>query len=398
MPLRVAMIADHPTSPGQIDGGVQAVTTYLAQSLANHPDVELHVISLKHGIERAERIEFPGYICHVLPTARFGTATLFAGDQIALNKLLSTLRPDVVHSQGGGHHGVLAMRSRYPRVVTIHGIMTREAAFLPGWRRRWRTRMHGWLGDYYCIRHGRDTILISPYVADHYRAVIDGRQHLIPNPVDDRFFAVTRRETPGRVLFAGRLYQLKGVKDLFRAAALTLKAGHSDMHLVLAGALSDRRYIDELRALSGELGLSARIDFRGVITTDALLDELARAACLVLPSYQETAPMVIQEAMAAGVPVIASKICGIPYQIEHGETGLLVPPGDIPAIADALSALLSSPARRTQFSDAARKRAEAEYRAARVADRTLAVYREAIAADDGSVRNHPLSIRGHGES
>ena len=88
--------------------------------------------------------------------------------------------------------------------------------------------------------------------------------------------------------------------------------------------------------------------------------------------------MVIQEAMASGVPIVASNICGIPYQVDDGKTGFLVPPGDIEALADRLSTLLSNGAMREQFGAAARLRAENEYRAATVARKTLDVYRDML--------------------
>lgn len=88
--------------------------------------------------------------------------------------------------------------------------------------------------------------------------------------------------------------------------------------------------------------------------------------------------MVIQEAMASGLPVIASDICGIPYQIDHEESGFLFPPGDIEALTDRLNRLLTDDVTRKRFSAAAKARAENEYRASAVAKRTLDVYRQVL--------------------
>ena len=85
--------------------------------------------------------------------------------------------------------------------------------------------------------------------------------------------------------------------------------------------------------------------------------------------------MVIQEAMAAGIPVIASNICGIPYQMEHNETGFLFSPGNIDELTHYLKTLLASASKREEFALAAKRRAAKEYRAAAVAQKTLDVYR-----------------------
>jgi glycosyltransferase involved in cell wall biosynthesis len=376
MSIRVAMVADHPGPNSANDGGVQAVSSYLVDAMRHIPGIELHVLRLKLGIDRESEIEGHGYVLHTIPIARFGTMTGFWKDQSALNRRLADIRPDVVHSQGAGHHGILAKRTSYPTVVTIHGILSQEVEFQQGLERRMRTRLQGWMGDYYCIRRASHTILISPYVAEHYGASLSGEKYLIPNPVDAQFFDVVRDDRSSKVLFAGRLNARKGVKDLVRAVA---KLGrNNDLQLVLAGSTSDKRYVDELKLEVSRLKLEKVVIFRGNLRSEELLNELSECAFLVLPSYQETAPMVIQEAMAAGVPVISSNICGVPYQVDDGRTGFLFHPGDVDMLANRLNVLLSDSAMRERFGVAARVKADREYRASVVARRTVDVYEQLL--------------------
>jgi glycosyltransferase involved in cell wall biosynthesis len=376
MAMKVAMITDHPESNERIDGGVQAVASYLVNAITELQEIDLHVLSFRLGSEGVTVTKEPNFTRYSLPFSRFGTLTAFARDQAVLNACLADIRPDIVHSQGGGHHGIVAIRSGYPTVVTVHGILAKEANFLPGIRRRMRSRFQGWMADYYCVRRASHTILISPYVASHYGSALSGKQYLIPNPVHRRFFDVVRRETPGRILFAGRLYALKGVKDLLNSVSRITKS--EQLRVVLAGSVTDERYVNELRAEASRLNMTDIVDFRGILRGGELLEEFSRCACLVLPSYQETAPMVIQEAMASGLPVVASNICGIPYQVDDGNSGFLFPPGDIDALAHSLSTLLSDQSLRERFSAAGRRRAEREYRAEAIARKTLDVYREMI--------------------
>lgn len=376
MTIKVAMIADYPDSDHRIDGGVQAVTKYLVDAISAIAGVELTVIGFRQAILDIRVEENPKFVRYHIPYSSLGTLSGFAKDQKRLNACLATIRPDIVHSQGAGHFGILAQRTVYPTVITIHGILTQEAQYLDQLSRRLRTLLQGWMANFYCIRRATNTILISPYVKTYYGSKLRGRLYHIPNPIDEKFFNVARQESYGRIIFAGRLYALKGISDLISAVA---KCSHRDqVKLIIAGPISDTSYEDELKRDVLRNDLTDQVEFRGPLRTDEFLAELSTCSCLVLPSYQETAPMVIQEAMAARVPVIASNICGIPYQIRDRKTGLLVTPGDTDQLANLLDELLGDPVLRERLSNAARQQAEEEFQAARIADKTVGVYREII--------------------
>ena len=375
------MIADLPEPGEVIDGGVQAVTSCLAPALGNLPDLELHVIRLKRGIDKARRHDREGYVLHVLPMSRLGTATKFRRDQHNLNRCLASIQPDLVHSQGAGHYGILASRAGYPTVITIHGILSEEVRFEPGWRSRVRAAVQSRMSDQYCIRGARHTILISPYVADHYGERLTGERYLISNPVDDRFFNVTRNDSGTRILFAGRVRKLKGVTDLLEAFGRL--PDRDRLRVVLAGSLAEKRYVQEVHSLCERRAIGSFVDLLGLVDTDRLIHELSECACLVLPSYQENAPMVVQEAMAAGVPVIATDVGGVRYQVKHGESGFIYSPGDIASLATHLEQLVGSNDLRLRAGAEAKSLAEGRYRAENVARQTLEVYRRVVGAKSG---------------
>ena len=105
----------------------------------------------------------------------------------------------------------------------------------------------------------------------------------------------------------------------------------------------------------------------------------SHARLFVCPSVYEPFGLINLEAMACGTAVVASRVGGIPEVVVDGETGVLVPPGEPGALAAAVSALCGDPERAARFGAAGRRRVEAEFSWERIAERTLAVYRDAIA-------------------
>jgi glycosyltransferase involved in cell wall biosynthesis len=177
------------------------------------------------------------------------------------------------------------------------------------------------------------------------------------------------------LLFAGRIAKGKGPHDLVHAIArIPDKFGR----LILAGATPDPAFERGLRADVERLGLAGRVEFAGLLDEPALLQEFARAEALVLPSYQETAPMVVQQAMAAGLAVVASRVGGIPQQVEHDANGLLFDAGDVAALASLLARLHDEPGLASRLANAGRAVAEERYDASSVAAATRMVYEEVI--------------------
>ena len=123
------------------------------------------------------------------------------------------------------------------------------------------------------------------------------------------------------------------------------------------------------------LGLGAAIHLLGSLLPDRLAAQCAKSNLVVLTSLQETAPVAISVAMAAGRAVVANDVGGVPAMVAHGETGLLTPVGDVEALAAAIVELLSQPGRRRDYASAGRALAQERFHVDRVVDRTVALYR-----------------------
>ena len=182
-----------------------------------------------------------------------------------------------------------------------------------------------------------------------------------------------------RLLAVGRLSYFKGFDVLLRALALV-----PDVGLILIG---DGECSANLRRLAHALGIQARVTFAGRLDMDgageaALAAAYANAEVFCLPSTEraESFGLVLLEAMRAGLPTVASDIpgSGVGFVVRHNETGLLVPPGDVPALAGALQRMANDAALRQRLGAAGQKRWLEEFTLDRAADQTLALYRQLL--------------------
>ncbi|BBD09264.1 glycosyltransferase family 4 protein [Desulfovibrio ferrophilus] len=165
----------------------------------------------------------------------------------------------------------------------------------------------------------------------------------IPTFVDTAAFSPgQRRDEPGRAIFVGRLDPLKGVDVLLEAMGLL---GDSAPLLDVVGT-GDEAYVAALKQRARALGLESRVRFLGRVEPERIPDLLREALFSVVPSrWFENLPNAVLESHASATPVIASDMGSLPECVTHGETGLLVPPGDASALAEALRTLAAAPDR-----------------------------------------------------
>jgi len=166
----------------------------------------------------------------------------------------------------------------------------------------------------------------------------------------------------------GNLYPVKGHRFLLEALGL-LRTTLPQLHVAIAGRGESE---DALRARAAALGVADRFHLLGLRAD--VRNVLAGASVVVLPSLSEGVPLALLEAMLAARPIVATAVGEVPTVLDQGRAGVLIPPGDAAALADALRDLLADSRRRQQLSVAAVTRATEHYTLARMMERYLALY------------------------
>jgi glycosyltransferase involved in cell wall biosynthesis len=254
-----------------------------------------------------------------------------------------TRRPYLVHVHGGGFQRFYEEECSAPARRIVRAVLG-NAALVFALSEEWRGRL------------ARIAPHASIEVLTNAVALPPGRS--VPPP-----------QRPPTILFLGDIIPQKGVHDLVRAFARTVSE-QPRVRLVCGGAGA----LAEIRRLADGLGLADRLECPGWLQAKRKEAELAGATMFVLPSYAEGMPMALLEAMSWGLPVIATPVGAIPQLITSGINGLLVPPGDLGALAAAITRLLREPALRNDLGAAARATIEARFSRTVMIEHLLRVY------------------------
>jgi glycosyltransferase involved in cell wall biosynthesis len=344
------------------------------------PDVEVHIVSCgREKMSAPEKLAANTFF-HLLHVPKLGwMRTLFQGCIRAVGKKLKEIHPAIVHGQGTeGHNGLAAVLSGFPNVLTIHGNMRLIARLTkPG------LLSYDWIAarlEGLTIPRSQGVVCITRH-AQQEVAGLARRTWVVPNAVHPSFFAVNAKavpQAPSRILCVARVCALKNQNALIRS--LDSVARKRSFELVFMGHVSEREpYGQEFINLVEARPWCKRV---GHSSRSLLQTYLGKASLLVLSSIEENCPMVILEAMAAGVPVVAAKVGGVPDLITEGETGLLCDPGDAAAMPAQIEKALANPAAMLEMADRAKERAEEHFHPKVVARRHMEIYHEVLSRPD----------------
>jgi alpha-maltose-1-phosphate synthase len=391
--LNVAMLTRE--YPPEVYGGAGVHVEYLAREVGRLVRLTVHC-------QGADRL---GASAHRPWTELAGANSALQTISTDLSMVAGVAGADLVHSHTwyANLAGFLASRLYgIPHVLTAHSLEP---------LRPWKAEQLG--GGYalssWCERTAIESAAAVIAVSDGmradilscYPAVSPDRVHVIRNGIDAEQYApdpgtdVLARYgiDPDRpsVVFVGRVARQKGVPVLLRAAQrldpaaqLVLCAGQADTPELEAEVSG---LVEHLRATRPGV-----IWIPGMLTKPEVIQILSHATAFACPSLYEPLGIVNLEAMACGTAVVASDVGGIPEVVEHGHTGLLVPPGDPEALADALNTLVRDPAKAAAMGNAGRERAVTEFSWTTIAAQTAQLYASLVPG--GEVAGHASAAAG----
>ncbi len=374
--MKVILFSRFPDDINKPRGGVETATIGLVLGLARISEIILHVVTLEKENRQLKIKEYDGFTVHRIPGTNWPMFLdlLFGPGKHRLGEYIKALSPDVVHFQET--YGLGQSNIGIPSVFTVHGFDSLNLVAERQWQ--WRLRSKIWrLVECYGLGKQKHIVSITPYVNKEIEQRTPALIHDIENAISADYFTTERKEIRGRVFYAGWINPRKNVLNLVRAFAKIIKTDVTAT-LHLAGEINDREYAKKVENYIAEHCLENTVKLLGRITHRDVRQELSQASVFVLPSRQENAPMAIGEAMAIGVPIISSNVCGMPYMIDDAQTGYLIDPENVDQLADRLRLLLTDDKKRQEMSLKSKNIAKKRYHPDSVASKTVALYKRII--------------------
>lgn len=358
---------------GRFFGGGHRSTLLLMRALDEGGAAQTQLCTLGEG----GALPLNGRVPTVVPfDGRYNNPKVLMGTALKLRKLIKSVRPDIVHTHGldADLIGSLALMGLSAKHIS-HLRITPVFDSNESWRVGMRRRLFRWLTGLKGTRFIAVSEAVRQQMAKYY-CIAKQRIITVRNGVDlNAFDGATHKPVaesgprPMQIGTAGRLAPMKGFEYLLDAAAL-VKAEGVDFDLRLAGSGSE---LDALQARAAALGISERVHFPGQIVE--MRDFYRTLDLFVLPSVStEGLPLVVLEASAMGVAVVATDLAGAPEVVDDDETGLLVPICDAQALAQAILRMATDDAFRIELAKAGLARVRRDFSVQRVAAEVAVVY------------------------
>jgi len=380
--MKIIQIGPFPDND-VICGGVAASVYGISSELAKKHDVKVISFpcsSIKHDVHKT----FKG-ISVTFIANRFKKFTLSFLCFRKYIKAIEEFNPDIVHIHETIPLSFLILLylkfKKKPAVLTIHGIIHLEC-----WKLFKKSKsliffiqtVFFLVSDYLSIITASNIIVDTEYVASNLSSFSKKQFFVIPQGVEDIFFNVDDKYRLYDLISIASISSRKGHEYLIKSVNI-LKTRYPDIKLNIYGALSEvhKPYYETLLADIEKYNLSDNIAIHIDKSTDEIIDCLVSSNIYLLHSFEESQGIAICEAMAAGKPVVATNVGGIPFVVEDGVNGFLSSFGDVKQFSDNIAKILNNNEIRTSMSASSREKAK-QYNWASIADRITKIYSENI--------------------
>ena len=374
---RVAMLIDHLG----MGGAERLLVTYLKHFDVARFEPRVCVLQVRDGNPLAEDIRRLGIPVDFVPVP-------YLRHPLGLVRLLRYLRRqniDLVHAQLEASYIVGCSAARILGIPAVSTLHTFPSA-VPGSRAFWRTRLMWWALRHFSSRvvavseAGRRNYLQTGNLPEKQVITIYGGIDLAPftRPVEEKRAELRSSlglpEKAPVMITVAVLRKDKGIQTMLEAFPSVLAVIPEARYVIVGGGA----YESELKKLTANLDNREQVIFTGMRSDVA--DLLAMSDLFVTPTLDDVLPTVLSEAMATRLPIVASKVGGIPEMVEDGRNGLLVPPADPVALAEACIRLLQSREMAMAMGLAGREIVEGRFNVEVQAQRLGDLYEELVAA------------------
>lgn len=369
--MKIVYVAEWDPLTG---GGFTVVSNLIDTILRLNFPIEIHVVSFG---EENRTVSHNGYTVHYIKNVDFLTASYWYSHKIIMNKILE-INPDLIHLHFTYPPYSFIAQLSIPVIVTVHGLASirvkgshsKKDYFSPGFV----------LNPHFekkALQNADKIIAVSNWMKNNVENIIgrDPKIIYIPNGVNYEKYTHSKKVKINHpsILFIGRLVKLKGL-DLLLKSLHIVKESIPDIHLYVIGQGSQH---EKLTSLAVKLNVNNNISFLGFFSGDEKNQFLASADIFVMPSRIENASISLMEALASGIPIVASNVGGIPHILNYGEYGILVEPENPEDLANGIIKLIGDPVLRKELSEKGRKRAQ-EYSWDEITKKTIELYQSLV--------------------
>jgi L-malate glycosyltransferase len=358
----------------------------LSNELIKNDLIELHILTISASIPYSQscvknKIHFH-IIKYTFPFTKKGfppyfpldRTTWFWGLRKECSKIIKGINPDLIHAHGTEYvYSLLGLKSGFKTITSIQGIIN----IIKKYDKNLSIFFQKYIENY-CIRKnkyfGCRTNFDSGFVKK-----INPTAHIfdLPEAIGPWFFNYSWINPEAKsILFVGYLVQRKGIEILIKSFA-TINKSNPDciLKIVGAGPLPYSKYLKELTI---QLGIDDQVVWFGSLSSAEIAEELTKTSIFVLPTFIDNSPNSLAEAMAVGVPCVASDVGGIPSMIKDGYNGVLAKSNNINDLADKINFLLNDRKLQNELSANAKNTALERNYPPKVAEITLNAYKQLI--------------------
>lgn len=385
--MKIVQIGPYPVSKDCIHGGVESSVYGLAHALASQHCV--YAIDLPR-IGELDRNEHDEQIL----VYRFANYTNHNQGAIRRVKdimdIVCSLSPDIVHIHGTGLISYKLYRAFQKRgvklMLTVHGLLHVEKT--NALKRKFSLkRLYQYvvqsITEFRLLNRAKQIIVDTGYVAEQIRQYHREHKicrlpnvHVIPQGINEYFLSLKCNRDSNVILSVGSISRRKGHMLLLKAFDQVCKQV-PNAKLVIAGVLAEQDYFDELQAYINQSPNNENISLLINLPQEQLYELYQQAYVFALHSQEESQGIALVEAMAMGLPIVSTKVGGIPYVVQNGETGLLANYSDIERFAHNMTVLLKNQNQYDQMSFRAIQNAQ-RYTWENIADEVVRLYREIL--------------------